>query len=330
MTFKQILIKYNSIISKNQLNEILALTERNFGVFSRDMELDIRSLIKNPEVVEYFDRIIHEERPKLEYDKDENKESKAKAEEVEIKESFTFKPQRNVPKKKCGKNMMPWDDEEINCTVVGIDFNYPSSVTICVTYRYNGKLKRERIDVETYSVSNLAKKKYISLPKARILMLAYTLLTMKREGVTFDFIHYAVRGRGVTDINELWSRAYGIYEQLHEPADIIKKFGQYELKPSKRKSYINRIYKINIPNVDFFKWGLPINSNVGWAIAVYLTNPTYLRENRRMDYLVYVKNELVKNKKPKSKSNNQSEKDTFSFVKSNWSKSWGNYNLIDD
>lgn len=44
MTFKQILIKYNSIISKNQLNEILALTERYFGVFSRDMELDIRSL----------------------------------------------------------------------------------------------------------------------------------------------------------------------------------------------------------------------------------------------------------------------------------------------
>ena len=69
MTFRQILSQYSSITSKNQLNKLLAEVERNFGVFSRDMELDIRANISVPVIIEYFDRIIHDEHPKLEHDK---------------------------------------------------------------------------------------------------------------------------------------------------------------------------------------------------------------------------------------------------------------------
>ena len=46
MTFRQIIAQYSPIICKNQLNSLLAAVERNFGVFSPDMELDIRSIIK--------------------------------------------------------------------------------------------------------------------------------------------------------------------------------------------------------------------------------------------------------------------------------------------
>jgi hypothetical protein len=68
MNFRQILAKYSQIDCKNKLNDLLAEVERSFGVFSRDMELDIRSIISVPEVVDYFDRIIHEQHPQLEYD----------------------------------------------------------------------------------------------------------------------------------------------------------------------------------------------------------------------------------------------------------------------
>lgn len=309
MTFKEILVRYNPIISKNQLNKILALTERNFGVFSPDMELDIRSIIKNIEVEEYFDRIIHEEHPKLEYDK-----------------------MPDVPTVKKGKNKMPWDNEELDCTLIGIDFNYPNNVTVCVAYRKNGKLRRERIDIDTSVISNFAEKKYIILPKARILMLAYTLLTLKYKGITFDFIHYILRGRKIknVDSNELWSRANGIYEQLHSPDEIVKKAGQYDFKPSKRTEYLNRIFKIDTPNLDFFKWGLPANSHTGWAIAVYLTNPTRFRERRKKEYQKYVTSENEKIKKEKSKAKKEKPEDkSFSFINSKWN-SWGNYNLIDD
>ena len=61
MTFRQIIAQYSPIICKNQLNSLLAAVERNFGVFSPDMELDIRSIIKDNDVEEYFDRIIHED-----------------------------------------------------------------------------------------------------------------------------------------------------------------------------------------------------------------------------------------------------------------------------
>lgn len=309
MTFKEILVKFNPITSKNQLNSILALTERNFGVFSPDMELDIRSIIKNIEVEEYFDRIIHEEHPKLEYDK-----------------------KRDIPASEKGKNKMPWDNEDLDCTLIGIDFNYPNNVTVCVAYRKNGKLRRERIDVDTSVVSNFADKKYIILPKARILMLAYTLLTLKYEGITFDYIHYILRGRKIKNVdnNDLWSRANGIYEQLYSPDEIVRKAGQYDFKPSKRVDYLKRIFKIDTPELEFFKWGLPVNSHTGWAIAVYLTNPTHLREKRRNEYFKYLNAERAKIKKEKKKAKLEKAEDkSFSFVNSKWN-SWGNYNLIDD
>ena len=69
MTFRQIIAQYLPVDCKNKLNSLLAAVERNFGVFSPDMELDIRSIITLPEVVGYFERIIHEAHPKLEYDK---------------------------------------------------------------------------------------------------------------------------------------------------------------------------------------------------------------------------------------------------------------------
>lgn len=309
MTFKEILVKFNPITSKNQLNKILAMTERNFGVFSPDMELDIRSIINNIEVIEYFDRIIHEEHPKLEYDK---------------------KPE--IPNVKNEKNGMPWDNEDLDCTLIGIDFNYPNNVTVCVAYRKSGKLRRKRIDVDTSVVSNFADKKYIILPKARILMLAYTLLTLKYEGITFDYIHYIIRGRKIktVDCNDLWSRANGIYEKLQAPDEIVRKAGQYDFKPSKRIDYLKRIFKIDFPDFEFFKWGLPANSHTGWAIAVYLTNPTHLREKRRIEYLKYLNAERAKAKKEKMKAKKRkSEDNTFSFVNSKLN-SWGNYNLIDD
>ena len=68
MTFRQIIAQYSPVDSKNKLNDLLAEVERNFGVFSADMELDIRSIISKDEVKDYFDRIIHEPYPKLEYD----------------------------------------------------------------------------------------------------------------------------------------------------------------------------------------------------------------------------------------------------------------------
>ena len=68
MTFRQIIAQYSPVDCKNKLNDLLAAVERNFGVFSPDMELDIRSIISIPEVVEYFERIIHESHPILEYD----------------------------------------------------------------------------------------------------------------------------------------------------------------------------------------------------------------------------------------------------------------------
>ena len=69
MNFRQIIATYSPIKSKNELNKVLALVERNFGVFSPDMELDIRSVIVGDDILNYFDRIIHDPNPHLEYDK---------------------------------------------------------------------------------------------------------------------------------------------------------------------------------------------------------------------------------------------------------------------
>ena len=68
MTFRQIIAQFSPVDSKNKLNDLLAMVERNFGVFSQDMELDIRATISKDEIKDYFDRIIHESHPKLEYD----------------------------------------------------------------------------------------------------------------------------------------------------------------------------------------------------------------------------------------------------------------------
>ena len=68
MTFRQIIAQFSPVDSKNKLNDLLAMVERNFGVFSQDMELDIRATISKDDIKDYFDRIIHEANLKLEYD----------------------------------------------------------------------------------------------------------------------------------------------------------------------------------------------------------------------------------------------------------------------
>ena len=55
MTFRQILAQFSPVDSKNKLNDLLAMVERNFGVFSQDMELDIRATISKEEIKDYFD-----------------------------------------------------------------------------------------------------------------------------------------------------------------------------------------------------------------------------------------------------------------------------------
>lgn len=95
MTFKEIISQFIPIKGKNDLNKLLAMVERYFGVFSRDMELDIRAVISSQEVVDYFDRIIHEEHPKLEYDKVEKPKKKTQtANDGEVKH-----PKKKVKKK---------------------------------------------------------------------------------------------------------------------------------------------------------------------------------------------------------------------------------------
>lgn len=214
MTFRQIIAQYSPVDSKNKLNSLLAAVERNFGVFSPDMELDIRSIIKDNDVEEYFDRIIHEDHPKLEYDK--------------------------------------------------------------------------KTDM--------------------------------------------LRGRKIknVDTSKLWSKANGIYEQLYVPTDIVDKAGHYNCNPSKRTDNLKRIFKIDAPDLNFFKWGLPANSHTGWAIAVYLTNPTRLRRKRLNEYqdFLYAEREMeIMNKKKAKKE--KLDGDNFSFINSNLN-SWGSYNLIDD
>ena len=108
MNFRQILLKHNPIDSKNKLNKLLAEVERNFGVFSRDMELDIRTSISSSVVLDYFDRIIHEEHPQLEHDDEKKKEKKEKAKvETNKKECVTNDSDTNntPPKKKKKKQI---------------------------------------------------------------------------------------------------------------------------------------------------------------------------------------------------------------------------------
>ena len=108
MTFRQIIAQFSPVDSKNKLNDLLAIVERNFGVFSPDMELDIRATISKDDIKDYFDRIIHEAHPKLEYDQvqDSPKSQKSKGSkhtEEEIAARKLEKKQRKKDAKKITK-----------------------------------------------------------------------------------------------------------------------------------------------------------------------------------------------------------------------------------
>lgn len=111
MTFRQIIAQYSPVDCKNKLNKLLAEVERNFGVFSADMELDIRSIISVQEVVDYFDRIIHEDHPKLEYDKPNQNDKPNQSPDRQVPEGLLLddreekrlKKQKKREKKKKGK-----------------------------------------------------------------------------------------------------------------------------------------------------------------------------------------------------------------------------------
>ena len=108
MNFRQILLKHKPIESKNKLNKLLAEVERNFGVFSIDMELDIRASISSSVVLDYFERIIHEEHPRLEYDVEKGINEKAivetnKKESVSKGIDTNINPPKTKKKKKINK-----------------------------------------------------------------------------------------------------------------------------------------------------------------------------------------------------------------------------------
>ncbi len=114
MTFKQILAQFNPVQTKNDLNDLLAMIERNFGVFSPDMELDIKAVISSADVTDYFSRIIHEAHPKLEYDKPNATKGKKKKElsAEEIQRKKEKKKKRKEQKKQSGVTLeltMPQD-----------------------------------------------------------------------------------------------------------------------------------------------------------------------------------------------------------------------------
>ena len=89
MTFRQITAQYSPVDCKNKLNKLLAEVERNFGVFSKDMELDILAVITKDEVKDYFARIIHDPNPKLEYDQEE---TSSKSQEAKRKKKAKKNP----------------------------------------------------------------------------------------------------------------------------------------------------------------------------------------------------------------------------------------------
>ena len=108
MTFRQILAQFSPVDSKNKLNDLLAMVERNFGVFSQDMELDIRATISKEEIKDYFDRIIHEAHPKLEYDQVQPSKPKgSKLTEGEIAARKLEKKRRKKEAKKIAKKNPP-------------------------------------------------------------------------------------------------------------------------------------------------------------------------------------------------------------------------------
>ena len=108
MTFRQIIAQFSPVDCKNKLNDLLAMVERNFGVFSPDMELDIRAIISKDEIINYFDRIIHEAHPMLEHDQVQpspksQKQKGSKLKEEEIAARKLEKKQRKKDAKKITK-----------------------------------------------------------------------------------------------------------------------------------------------------------------------------------------------------------------------------------
>ena len=108
MTFRQIIAQFSPVDSKNKLNDLLAMVERNFGVFSQDMELDIRATISKDDIKDYFDRIIHEANPKLEYDqvKTSSKSQMSNGSKLTDEEIAARKLEKKRKKKKAKKNSL--------------------------------------------------------------------------------------------------------------------------------------------------------------------------------------------------------------------------------
>ena len=115
MTFRQIIVQYSPVDCKNKLNKLLAEVERNFGVFSRDMELDILAVITKDEVKDYFARIIHDPNPKLEHDKEV---TSSKSQEAKRKKKAKKNPLSPVTMDKddYGKSQVPYQPVRLSKT----------------------------------------------------------------------------------------------------------------------------------------------------------------------------------------------------------------------
>lgn len=162
MNFRQIISAYNPIKSKSELNKLLALVERNFGVFSLDMELDIRSIIDGEEVQNYFDRIIHDPNPHLEYDKPKTL-PKQKNKTKEIEEN-----RKNKAKKKGGKMDVLSRGSSYNPLKSRIDNKLLQYSAFTPLTREEAKAKKEKQELTiTPSSEDKNKSSFAWLNKAR-------------------------------------------------------------------------------------------------------------------------------------------------------------------
>lgn len=120
MNFRQILLKHNPLDSKNKLNKLLAEVERNFGVFSRDMELDILAGITKDEVKDYFARIIHDPHPKLEHDQvvttPNSQDSKQREKGLKKKAKKNFLSPITMDRDDYGKSPVPYQPVRLSKT----------------------------------------------------------------------------------------------------------------------------------------------------------------------------------------------------------------------
>lgn len=120
MNFRQILLKHNPIDSKNKLNKLLAEVERNFGVFSRDMEFDILAGITKDEVKDYFARIIHDPHPKLEHDQvvttPNSQDSKQREKGLKKKAKKNFLSPITMDRDDYGKSPVPYQPVRLSKT----------------------------------------------------------------------------------------------------------------------------------------------------------------------------------------------------------------------